>query len=158
VLPKQVQEELAGAEQHFSVSRHCLFCDILDQECDGERWILEANGFVALSPYAARFPFETWIMPRRHAAHFEDLTSDDRAAVASILQQVLRRLQTHAGNPPYNMVIHTAPCKEHNAHEYYHWHIEIMPKLTQPAGFEWGSGFHINPMSPEEATRILRAP
>ena len=156
VVPRQVQEELNGAQQHYSAAQRCIFCDIVEQERGGERWIHEEAGFVALSPYAARFPFETWILPVEHAAHFENLKSSDRAAVAGLLQLILRRLKSRVGNPPYNMAIHTAPCNEHNAHEYYHWHMEIMPKLTQPAGFEWGSGFHINPVSPEEAAATLR--
>ena len=156
VVPRQVQVELDGAARHHQSQGRCVFCDILDQEEGGPRWIAEENGVVALSPFAARFPYETWILPRRHAAHFEDMTPGQRPAVAAMVQEVLGRLRQRVDQPPYNLVVHTAPCNDHGAHEYYHWHLEIMPKLTQPAGFEWGSGFYINPMPPEEATRVLR--
>jgi len=158
VVPHQVQEELDGARRHHGSCGRCLFCDILDQERDGVRWIQEESGIIALSPFAARFPFETWILPTDHGPHFEDMQPGQRTALASTLQQILSRLHRRLDNPPYNMVVHTAPCNHHDSREYYHWHIEIMPKLTQPAGFEWGSGFYINPVSPEEAARLLRDP
>jgi UDPglucose--hexose-1-phosphate uridylyltransferase len=157
VVPKLVQEEIDGAHQHYKLRQRCVFCDIVEQEvASGERLIKETERFVALSPFAARFPFETWILPRQHAAHFEQQSDEDRLDLANLLGDTLRRINSSLDDPPYNLVIHTAPCNEHTAHDYYHWHIEIMPKLTQPAGFEWGSGFYINPMSPEAATDILR--
>jgi UDPglucose--hexose-1-phosphate uridylyltransferase len=158
VVPHQVQEELNGSRRHHERHGHCLFCDILQQECDGERWIDETQGIVSLSPFAARFPFETWILPRNHAPHFEDLETPQRRALAQTLQKILRRLHDRLNHPPYNLVFHTAPCNENDSREYYHWHIEIMPKLTQPAGFEWGSGFYINPVSPEAAAALMRRP
>jgi UDPglucose--hexose-1-phosphate uridylyltransferase len=158
VVPHQVQEELDGSRRHHARTGHCLFCDILAQESNGERWIDESEGIVALSPFAARFPFETWILPHQHAPHFEDLEPTQRRALALTLGKILRRLHQRLNQPPYNLVFHTAPCNESDSREYYHWHIEIMPKLTQPAGFEWGSGFYINPMSPEQAASLLRRP
>jgi UDPglucose--hexose-1-phosphate uridylyltransferase len=110
---------------------------------------------VAIEPYAPRFPFETWILPKIHASHFEKISDDLLPHLSLIIKEVLGRINSALNNPPYNFVIHTTPLQE-NSLEYYHWHIELMPKLTNIAGFEWGSGFYINPTSPEEAAQYLR--
>jgi UDPglucose--hexose-1-phosphate uridylyltransferase len=110
---------------------------------------------VALAPFAPRFPFETWIMPKRHISCFSCTTNEDFKDLAFLLQDTLRRLDKALSMPPYNYIIHTSPFKE-EINDYYHWHIELMPKLTNVAGFEWGSGFYINPTPPEEAAKFLR--
>ncbi|MEZ5351125.1 MAG: HIT domain-containing protein [Bryobacteraceae bacterium] len=110
---------------------------------------------MAISPYAPRFPFETWIVPRRHASHFETMEGPQAANLAWMLRMVLRKMDTVLELPAYNYVVHTAPVQE-GAMTHYHWHIEIMPKLTKVAGFEWGTGFYINPTPPEVAAQFLR--
>ena len=108
-------------------------------------------------PFAARFPFETWILPRRHDASFEVLQDPaEFLELAGILKDTLTRLNLALDRPPFNFVLHTAPVSDDEL-EYYHWHIEIMPKLTRVAGFEIGSGFYINPTPPEDAAHYLRA-
>ena len=112
--------------------------------------------FGALEPFAPRFPFETWILPRRHDDSYQQLSdADEFRDLAMILKDTLQRLNRALDRPPYNFVIHTAPVGD-GALEYYHWHLEIMPKLTKVAGFEWGTGFYINPTPPEDAARCLR--
>jgi len=106
-------------------------------------------------PYAARFPFEVWILPKVHQADFADVTPDTVAPLARSLRETLYRLHVSLSNPPYNFIIHSMPYRE-DVHHSYHWHIEIFPRLTQVAGFEWGSGFYINPVVPEAAARYLR--
>ncbi|MDR7574225.1 MAG: galactose-1-phosphate uridylyltransferase, partial [Armatimonadota bacterium] len=108
-----------------------------------------------LAPYASRFPFETWILPRAHMADFGTLTPELVEPVARALRETLARLAACLANPPYNFIVHTLPYHSPLGH-LYHWHIEIMPRLTQVAGFEWGSGFYINPVVPEDAARVLR--
>ncbi|MDH5526810.1 MAG: galactose-1-phosphate uridylyltransferase [Nitrospirota bacterium] len=156
VVPKRVHEELVGARRHFEYKERCIFCDILRQEMkEGTRVVLENEEFVVVSPYAARFPFETWILPKKHQSSFETLDAAQSHALARILKNLLQRLDRVLGNPPFNYMLHTTPLQE-GPNEYYHWHMEVIPKLTKVAGFEWGSGFYINPTPPEEATRFLR--
>lgn len=156
IVPKRVQEELDSAEWHFGRQGACIYCAMLAQERESqERLVFENDQFVALEPYASRFPFETWILPKEHRADFGAMTPGSEGELAQALRETLHRLHTCLANPPYNFIIHTLPYKAELYHAY-HWHIEIMPRLTQVAGFEWGSGFYINPVVPEEAARFLR--
>ncbi|MBP2677998.1 MAG: galactose-phosphate uridylyltransferase [Deltaproteobacteria bacterium] len=142
-------------EKRF-VRDRCLFCDIVVQEMDQKVRIVEETGeFLAFSPYAPRFPFETWIVPKRHQCAYEMIEGDQARGLAAVFRRTLRRLNLALENPPFNFIVHSAPFQERAA-EFYHWHIEIMPKLTKVAGFEWGSGFYINPTPPEESAKYLR--
>jgi UDPglucose--hexose-1-phosphate uridylyltransferase len=164
VNPKLVKEELAGAKKYFDYKDRCVFCDMLKQELDAqERVILEMDGFVAIAPYASRFPFEVWILPKEHSCDFPRIAEDRRIDLARILKIILAKLKKALGDPPYNYIIHTAPFRIGKKSGYwrtieddYHWHIEIIPRLTRVAGFEWGAGVYINPTPPEEAARYLR--
>ena len=157
IIPKRVTEELQGAERYFRYKERCIYCDISRQELkERDRLVLENENFVAIEPFAARFPFETWIIPKEHYSNFENIPRNHFSVLAHIFKDVLGLLNSALNNPPYNFIIHTSPTKEHSL-EYYHWHIEIMPKLTQVAGFEWGSGFYINPTTPEDAADFLRS-
>jgi UDPglucose--hexose-1-phosphate uridylyltransferase len=156
IVPREVRDEVDGACAHFKAKERCVFCDILRQETkDGQRLIAENADIVAVAPYAPRFPFETWMLPRRHEAHFENAPRHEYASLARLLGDILRRINRTLGSPPYNLLIHTAPIAE-EAGDYYHWHVEIIPKLTKVAGFEWATGFYLNPTSPEEAAQVLR--
>jgi len=157
VVPKRVNEELDGARAHYEQRERCIFCDLVAQELEsGVRVVGQNAAFVAIAPFAARFPFETWILPLRHSATFETVSAADVHALAELLRQTLRRLRGALGDPAYNYVLHTAPARGDQVDEFYHWHLEIMPKLTRVAGFEWGSGFYINPTPPEVAAATLR--
>jgi UDPglucose--hexose-1-phosphate uridylyltransferase len=123
---------------------------------DGTRVIAENADMAAVAPYAPRFPFETWILPRRHQSAFEDAPRHEYAALARMLGDILRRMNKALRHPPYNLLIHSAPVAE-PAGEFYHRHEEIIPKLTQVAGFEWATGFYLNPTSPEEAAQVLKS-
>ncbi len=156
IVPKRVAEELTGAEQHYKLKERCIFCDILHQELeDGARVVSQNEGFASLTPFASRFPFETWVLPKWHSSRFEDMSDPQIMWLAESLRDTLRRVRCALNAPPYNFIIHTAPCHEPDL-PHYHWHIEIMPKLTKVAGFEWGTGFYINPTLPEDAARYLR--
>jgi UDPglucose--hexose-1-phosphate uridylyltransferase len=155
IVPKRVIEELNGASEYYEYKERCVFCDIVFQELkDRVRVINENEDFVAIEPFASRFPFETWIIPKIHEAHFEEATKHEYSQLARIIKETMGRLKEVLQVPPYNYVVHTAPYLDDYSKEY-HWHIEIMPKLTRVAGFEWGTGFYINPMPPEQATRYL---
>ena len=156
IIPKRVIEELEGSKFHYKLKERCIFCDILKQEIREQKRVINVNDhFIAVTPFASRFPFESWILPLEHVSAFEKTTAEWFPALADILKTVLMRLDAVLDKPPFNFIIHTAPCKTPDL-DYYHWHIEIMPKLTKVAGFEWGSGFYINPTPPEDAAETLR--
>lgn len=156
IIPELVSDEIASARRHYEYKERCIFCDIIAQEKGhGKRIVAENDRFLTLCPYAPRFPFEMWVLPQFHAARYESIGKDDLPKLGSLLRESLMRMRTALGAPPYNFVLHTAPVQG-NCDHHYHWHIEIMPKLTKMAGFEQGTGFYINPVSPEEATRVLR--
>src|SRR5947207_5810957 len=156
IVPREVRDEVDGAKAHFQAKERCVFCDILRQETrDGQRLIAENADVVAIAPYAPRFPFETWLMPRRHEAHFEDSPRHEYGSLARLLGDLLRRINRALGAPPYNLLIHTAPIVE-SATEFYHWHVEIIPMLTKVAGFEWATGFYLNLTTPEQETMVYR--
>ena len=163
VNPKRVKEELVGARRYFEYKERCVFCDMLKQELkQKERVIIDIDGLVAISPFASRFPFEVWILPKEHCCDFFTIKPEQRRDLAGILKKIMSKLKVALNDPPYNYILHTAPFRRPKAgywktvDEDYHWHIEIMPRLTRVAGFEWGTGFYLNPTSPEEATKILR--
>jgi UDPglucose--hexose-1-phosphate uridylyltransferase len=157
IVPDFVREEIEGARRHFTVKERCVFCDIIHQDlADGRRVIQENADIIALAPYAPRFAFETWLLPKRHGARFEEAERHEYESLARLLKAVVQRLDRALEAPPYNLIVHTSPFSEVVPDEY-HWHVEIMPKLTRVAGFEWGTGFYINPTSPEEAAKVLRA-
>jgi UDPglucose--hexose-1-phosphate uridylyltransferase len=156
VVPKRVIEEMEGSKRYFDFKERCVFCDIIRQERrDQVRVVSESERFVVLEPYAPRFPFETWILPRQHASHFESADAAQLQDLSWVLRATLRKIDKVLERPPYNFVLHTAPVQE-TAMTHYHWHIELMPKLTKVAGFEWGTGFYINPSPPEESAQFLR--
>ncbi len=156
VVPKRVTEEIEGAQKYYHFKERCVFCDIIRQELRaGTRVVTETDEYAAISPYAARFPFETWILPRRHRSHFEDTDPAQFKNLAWVLKSTLRKLEKVLERPAYNLLVHTAPLQEAGS-PHYHWHIEIIPKLTRVAGFEWGTGFYINPTPPEESAQFLR--
>jgi UDPglucose--hexose-1-phosphate uridylyltransferase len=157
IVPIDVRDEITVARAHWEAKERCVFCDILRQEtAAAQRVVAENADVVALSPYAPRFPFETWLFPRRHQAVFEEAPRHEYASLARALVDLLRRMNAALEMPPYNLLIHSAPVAE-SAGEYFHWHVEVIPKLTRVAGFEWATGFHLNPTSPEEATQVLRS-
>ena len=156
IVPKRVREEVDSAKHYYDEKERCIFCDIIRQEIETDkRVILNNDHFIALAPYAPRFPFEAWILPRRHSSAFENMPTPYYGALASTLREFLSRLDAALSCPPYNYVIHTSPIGE-EINDHYHWHIEVMPKLTRVAGFEWGTGFYINPTPPEESARFMR--
>jgi UDPglucose--hexose-1-phosphate uridylyltransferase len=155
-IPKRVMEEMDGAKRYYEYRERCIFCDIVVQETKNrKRLIGENNTFILFCPFAPRFPFETWILPRRHISNFENATEEELSDLASILKDCLIRLKKALNTPPYNYIIHTTPITLSGI-EFYHYHLEIIPVLTHIAGFEWGTGFYINPTGPEDSALYLK--
>jgi UDPglucose--hexose-1-phosphate uridylyltransferase len=156
IIPKRVSEEIEGSKNYFHYKDRCVFCDIIRQELQQKnRLIIENQAFLTIAPFASRFPFETWILPKTHYPCFEHMESPLYGQAAQILSETLHRLHQVLNDPPYNYIIHTSSFSERD-NDHYHWHLEIMPNLTKVAGFEWGTGFYINPTPPEEAAHYLR--
>jgi UDPglucose--hexose-1-phosphate uridylyltransferase len=158
VVPHQVQELLTGAKRYFGFHDRNVFDDLIRQETqDGRRLVHDGGEHVAFMPYASRFPFETWIVPRDDQPSFEKSTDAQLAALGETLRTVLDRLDRGLGDPPYNFILQSAPYGMSEAKPWYRWHLVVMPTLGRVAGFEWGTGFYINPTAPEEAADFLRS-
>jgi UDPglucose--hexose-1-phosphate uridylyltransferase len=168
VVPDLVKQTLRAARAYFQHKERCVFCDLIEQEVAmPDRLIFKNDHFVVLSPFAARFPFEAQIYPRRHSYDFTLMTPEEQVGFIEATQFVLRRYVSELSDPPYNLMLQTAPnpVPRPGRPEYwgtlefdYHWHVELIPRLTKMAGFEWGTGFFINPVAPEDAARFLREP
>lgn len=157
VVPLRVQEEIEGARAHFVLKERCIFCDIIQYESEADRRLLTENEhFIVLAPYAPRFSFELAVYPKRHAPEFELTPDGELESLSQILNETLGRVGRLLSRPDYNLIIHNAPC-QNSVGEFYHWHIEFMPVLARVAGFEWGTGFYINPISPEESVQSLKS-
>ena len=155
VIPDAVEIELSHAKSHHRSKGKCLFCAVIEEElAAGVRVAAASEHFVAITPYAARFPFETWILPRKHGANFEQQDPATYGDLAQVLCNVLQRMDAALSRPAYNYLIHTAPFRT-KVSDFYHWHIEIIPSVTRAAGFEWGTGIYINPVAPESAAAFL---
>ena len=156
IVPSRVEGEVKGAQRHFEHTDRCIYCDMLSQEASEKaRIVLEEGGFSVICPFASRFPFETWILPKNHAASFEALLDEEIEALARTLKETLSKIKKSLNDPSFNLMIHTLPIYGKEA-ESFHWHIEIIPHLTQIAGFELGTGFYLNPTPPEMAAGTLK--
>lgn len=164
VTPKRVKEELVAARSYFERHGRCVFCDVLHQEeKEGLRVVSQNKSFFAFCPFAARSPFEVWILPRTHQADFGRLEPSHYLDFARILKECLAKIKGLLDDPPYNFILHTAPYRRGREEGYwktieqdYHWYFQISPRLTHDAGFEWGTGIYINPTPPEDAAHLLR--
>ena len=156
VLPRMIVSELAGSLSYFQYKERCVFCDIIRQEMQQDvRVVCQNDHFITITPFAPRTPFEMWVLPKQHSSAYNRIDDFHLLSLSSQFSETLRRLNACISNVPYNFVLHTEPLRFGGV-EHFHWHFEIVPKLTSIAGFEWGSGFYINPMPPEEAAEYLR--
>jgi UDPglucose--hexose-1-phosphate uridylyltransferase len=156
-VPPQVLEELDGSRAYFEKHRACVYCQLIAREGNaGTRIVTHTTHFVAICPFASRFPYEMWLLPRRPHHQFESAADDKLCEFGRLVSNLINRIQRIHKNAAFNYILHTAPF-DINDGDYYHWHLEIIPRLTLAAGFEWGSGCFINPVSPEAAADSLRA-
>jgi len=155
-VPLEIRAELEGFNRYAQATGRCVFCDMVAQERSGrERLVAEEKGFLALAPFASRFPFELWVVPAGHEFDFANIREIQLKELARVLRVCLRKLSLVLCDPPYNIVLHTSPVNDSDAGKY-HWHLEILPRLTIIAGFELGTGYYINPTPPELAAQYLR--
>jgi UDPglucose--hexose-1-phosphate uridylyltransferase len=155
-VPQAVMQKIQSCQEYSDFRGRCLLCDMIVQELEQTvRIVIDSDRFLAFEPYAPRTPFETWILPKTHASHFEEITPADAEDLAVVLRRVIKKLEQGLGAIAYNYMLCTAPF-DAGALPHFHWHLEIVPRLTKQAGFEWGSGMYINPVPPENAAEFLR--
>jgi len=156
-VPEVVEQELASSGEFYQQHRKSLLLDMLEREmAGGERIVAQTDRFIAFCPYASRFAYEVWIAPRRHQPRFEDTEPGDLGELSRLTRDLIDRIERAVGPVAYNYFLHTQPF-DMPAYDHYHWHIEITPRLTKVAGFEWGTGCFINPCPPEAAAEHLRS-
>jgi len=156
VIPQKVWGKIKGVEQYKEYRGECVYCHIMEHEiADQERMITENGGFVACAPYASRSPFETWIIPKTHRSCFAKMSRFEIEEFGQILRETMLRLYLCLSDPPYNYTLLTAPC-DSDMLDNFHWHLEIVPRLSTPAGFELGTSIYINSVPPEDAAKHLR--
>jgi UDPglucose--hexose-1-phosphate uridylyltransferase len=164
VIPKKIKDELENARQYYDYKERCIFCDILREELKvGDRIILETKNFLCFCPYASSFPFESWIIPKKHNCDFQDISCEEIEDMGFVLMSILKKLRAvFKGETPLSYFLHTAPNRMprrnhwHTLGDDYHWHLEIVPRLIRRSGFELGSGLFILTTSPEKAAKFLR--
>ncbi len=156
LVPTHIRHLLEEAMRYYDNHGVCVFCDMIKEEMEfKKRVVLETEKFIAFHPFASKVPFETWILPKNHNAGFGNISIEEAKGLAFILREILGKLYSKLSDPDYNFVLHTAPIKDSNE-DYYHWYIQILPRLTTPAGFELGSGVYINTILPEETASFLK--
>jgi UDPglucose--hexose-1-phosphate uridylyltransferase len=155
-VPADVEQELAGARDYHRRNASCYYCALIERELEAQvRVVTSSAAFIALCPAAPRFAFETWILPRVHGAAFEHADDSTIAALAKISRQAITALDHLQANPPFNYFIQSLPLAD-SERAHYHWQLRLLPQFSRAAGFEWGSGIHINPVAPEAAAQVLR--
>ncbi len=156
IVPRDIRRKYEVATTYYDDTGRCIYCDLVEDELAlKERIILETERFVVFHPFASKSPFETWIAPKRHQPTFGNVPAEDLRELAQVLKRTLGCLYKALDNPDYNYVIHSASVEDEQK-SYYLWHLQIIPKLTQIAGFELGSGMSINTALPEETAKFIR--
>jgi UDPglucose--hexose-1-phosphate uridylyltransferase len=156
IIPQKVWQKVRGVAQYSEYRERCVYCDIVKTELKERTRVISENGnFIAITPFASRSPFEVWIIPKKHVSCFAYMNRFEVGDFAGMLNETMLRIYTCLDDPPYNYTIITAPCDTDKL-DNFHWHLEIVPKLTTPAGFELGTSVYINVTPPESAAKFLR--
>lgn len=163
IVPPHVHSEILGCYHYYQTHKSCVYCDIIKEELEVKhRVVHDSEHFVVISAYASRSPFETWILPKKHGARFEDMGEEEIKHLSFVLKVTLGQLYTKLSDPPLNFYIHTMPLRQqggmHSTYEEkdFHWHLTIFPRITIWAGFEFATGIPVNPIAPEVSTKFLK--
>jgi len=157
IVSNTVGREMDGAEKYYGINSSCVYCDMVKHERRQKTRVVYENGqFIAINFFASRFPFETWILPKNHESQFEETTKTSMSQFATALHEVVQKVSKTLDNPSLNWYIHTLPALQDRSASY-HWHLELIPRVSNFGGFELGSEVIINVMSPEEATKYLKS-
>jgi UDPglucose--hexose-1-phosphate uridylyltransferase len=156
VVPRHFRIQHEVATNYYDRTGRCLYSDLLyDELTSGRRVLMETDRFAAFHPFASRQPFETWILPKAQQASFSDTSTEDRVDLARVIRIILLKLYRGLNNPAFNLIVKTAPVGD-ESHDYYLWHVRIIPRIIERAGFEIGSGISINVALPEETAQLMR--
>lgn len=156
IIPNLIEDEMIGSKKYFQDQKKCVFCTMLSEEKRQDvRVVAENEDFLGFTFFAARFPFEMWILPKNHQQSYEEISAGERENFAKITYQMITMLNKTLRFPPFNWWIHTGPTKKDHVGDYYHWHMEIAPRVSKFGGYEMGSGIVIDVVSPELAARFL---
>jgi UDPglucose--hexose-1-phosphate uridylyltransferase len=156
IVSPLTRRRLDRARRLYARQGRCPYLDLLDAEtADGRRVVWHDDRVVAIVPYAAAAPYELWLLPREHHSVFGRAADATLDGLAEACRGVLAALAAELGDPDYNLIVHSAPPAEAEE-EYFLWHLQVMPRLTVPAGFELGSGIAVNPSRPEESAGNIR--
>lgn len=153
-VPSTVKQEIDASRKAWSKNKKCIFCNIIEKEREGPRFVLENSKFIVFAPYASINPMEFWMFPKRHESSLSEISRGEVKTMAETLRTCFSRLKVLVNDPPYNYGFHMALNKE--SHDCYHWHLEVYPQLATWAGFEKSTGVYINTMTPETAAQSLR--
>jgi len=157
IVPQHIRQRLEEATRYYDNHGRCVFCDMIEREREeADRVVMDEDGFLVFAPFGARVPFEIYIMPHDHHATFGEIPEPEARQFARVLRRILSRLNRSVNDPPYNLVVRTAPFSD-RGEDFYHWHVKIVPRLTTAAGFELGTGVYINVAVPEETAAFLRS-
>jgi len=157
ILPNYIEKELSGANKYYRDTKKCVFCEMVkfEKEVD-HRLVYENEEFLVFTFFASRFPFEMWVVPKKHQAKFENIDQNMQNELADAMHNAISKLNRGLNNPPFNFWIHTLPHHHQDDNDYYHWHIEIAPRVSKFGGYEMGSGIVIDVVSPEVAAAFLK--
>lgn len=158
IIPNHILKEKHGSERYYEINGRCVYCEMIDHERNEQvRWLAENEHFVAFTFFAARFPFEIWVLPKKHQSVYEQSSSQELTSLAELLKTIFTMLNQTLHDPALNFFIHSLPTTSSQA-DYYHWHLEIAPRVANYGGFEMGGGTIIDIVAPEKAAEYLLSP
>lgn len=157
VLPARLRAKAEGAARHLAATGRCPWCELVaSEQRAGVRLVADIPGFLVVTPFAARTPFELLVLPTSHAPNLEAVDDASLTSLAGLLRHVLDRMAVELERPAFNAALSVAPYGEPNPRAF-HWHLEIVPRVLRAGGLDVSSGTSLNPVSPERAARVLRA-
>lgn len=157
VLPPEVLRSMKGTEDYYNEHGKKVHDVMLQWEIqEGKRIIYDDAHFIAFCPFVSKTPYEIRIFPKKFEPRFEMITDDEISSLANALNLVLRKMDKALDVPDFNFYIHTAPVQKNNHDKFYHWHMEIVPRLSIVGGLELGTDIYVNVINPDEAAKLLR--
>lgn len=162
-VPEHLHDEVVGSYVYFEQQGACVYCEMIMYELsEKSRIVIDSDDFLVFTPFASRMPYALRIIPKRHMASFVDMTDSERKSLGKVLKDALQKLFYQLKNPAYNYYIHSLPVTHELMTRYddrsYHWHLEILPRVSIWGGFELGSDVYVNTIMPETAADYLRQP
>lgn len=157
VIPPDVGRSFAGSTRYYHSHGRCVHCDMISWEKKKRlRVVLETKDFIVFCPFASHTAFEVRLFPKTHQPCFAELPDAMLSDAGNVLRRALGKISSVLHDPSYNFFFHTSPCGKDHLFPHYHWHIEILPKVSIGAGFEIATGIDISTVAPEKAAALLR--